>query len=260
MKKEITFDSLRKFNGFMGVLHLIQGALMLWFALSIEKISEFQIPIRSYFLTFDTTQMRLVTETKELFDFPFGIAVSMFLFLSALAHFIIISPWGNKIYNRDLAKGMNRFRWYEYALSSSLMIVLISLLFGVYDIGSLILIFVVNATMNLFGLVMEEINQYKDKTDWKPFIFGSIAGIAPWIVIILYAFGNSNPAEVPWFVYLLTGSYFVFFNLFPINMILQYKKVGKWKNYLYGEKGYIVLSLVAKSVLAWIAFAGVMQP
>ena len=43
-------------------------------------------------------------------------------------------------------------------------------------------------------------------------------------------------------------------------MILQYKRIGKWKDYLYGEKGYIVLSLVAKSVLAWIAFAGVMQP
>lgn len=260
MKKEITFESLKKFNGFMGVLHLIQGALMLGFALYIDKIAQFKIPIRSYFLTFDTTQMRLVTDTKELFDFPFGIVVSVFLFLSALAHFIIISPWGNKIYNRDLSKGMNRFRWYEYALSSSLMIVLISLLFGVYDIGSLILIFGINATMNLFGLVMEEINQYREKTDWKPFIFGSIAGIIPWFVIILYAFGNSSPSEVPWFVYLLTGSYFVFFNLFPINMILQYKKVGKWKNYLYGEKAYIVLSLVAKSVLAWIAFAGVMQP
>ena len=123
----------------MGGLHLLQGFLMLYFAIFIDKISAFKIPIRSYFLTFDTTQMRLVTDTKELCDFPFGIAVSMFLFLSALAHFIIISPWGNKIYNRDLEKGINRFRWYEYAISSSLMIVLISLLFGVYDIGSLIL-------------------------------------------------------------------------------------------------------------------------
>lgn len=260
MKKETSLKSLKKFNGIMGFLHLAQGLLMLGFAIFIDRIAAFKVPIRSYFLTFDTSQMRLVTDTKEIGDFPFGIGVSMFLLLSALAHFIIISPWGNKIYNRDLKKGINRFRWYEYSISSSLMIVLIALLFGVYDIGSLILIFGINAMMNLFGLLMEEINQYREKTDWKPFIFGSIAGIIPWIVIILYAFGNSNPAEVPWFVYLLTGSYFVFFNLFPINMILQYKEVGKWKDYLYGEKGYIVLSLVAKSVLAWIAFAGVMQP
>ncbi|AQS54292.1 hypothetical protein BW727_101968 [Jeotgalibaca dankookensis] len=260
MSKEITFQSLRKFNGVMGVLHLIQGLLMLGFALFIDKIASFEIPIRSYFLTFDPEQMRLVTDMKEQFNLPFGIMVSLFLFISAFAHFIIVTPWGNAIYNRDLKRGINRFRWYEYALSSSLMIVLIALLFGVYDIGSLILIFIVNAAMNLFGLDMEEINIGKEKVNWKPFIFGTIAGIAPWIVIILYAFGNTNPADVPWFVYALAGSYFLFFNLFPINMVLQYKRVGKWENYLYGERGYIILSLVAKSVLAWIAFAGVMQP
>jgi hypothetical protein len=36
---------------------------------------------------------------------------------------------------------------------------------------------------------------------------------------------------------------------------LQYRKVGKWADYLYGETIYIVLSLVAKSVLAWQIFA-----
>jgi len=76
----------------------------------------------------------------------------------------------------------------------------------------------------------------------------------------MHALGNADPAEVPGFVYAIIGSYFVFFNLFPINMILQYKKVGKWSDYLYGERGYIILSLVAKSVLAWLVYFGVMQP
>ncbi|MPM61671.1 hypothetical protein SDC9_108531 [bioreactor metagenome] len=43
-------------------------------------------------------------------------------------------------------------------------------------------------------------------------------------------------------------------------MILQYKKVGKWADYLYGERVYIVLSLVAKSILAWLVLFGAMQP
>ena len=140
------------------------------------------------------------------------------------------------------------------------MIVLIAVLFGVYDIGALILIFGLNASMNLFGLLMEQMNQYTDKTDWTPFWFGSVAGIIPWVVVIMYAFGNSDPAQVPWFVYAVFGSYFVFFNLFPINMILQYKKIGKWKDYIYGERGYIILSLVAKTILAWLVFFGIMQP
>jgi hypothetical protein len=140
------------------------------------------------------------------------------------------------------------------------MIVLISTLFGIYDIAALLLIFVVNATMNLFGLVMEQLNVDKEKINWGPFIWGSIAGLAPWVVIIIYMTGNPSLDLVPWFVWAIVGTYFVAFNTFPINMILQYKKVGKWANYLYGERVYIVLSLVAKTILAWLVLFGAMQP
>jgi hypothetical protein len=52
----------------------------------------------------------------------------------------------------------------------------------------------------------------------------------------------------------------VFFNAFAINMFLQYKGIGKWKDYMYGERMYIVLSLVAKSALAWQVFFGTLRP
>jgi len=260
MNKEITLSSLRRFNLIMGSLHLIQGMIMLYFSLTIDKIINFRTPLRTYFLTFDVATMRLVTEPKEAGTLPFGILVASFLFLSALAHFVIAFPGINKVYNDNIRKGINPFRWYEYALSSSIMIVLIATLFGVYAIDTLILIFFLNASMNLFGYLMEKMNQLTTRTNWTPFIFGSIAGFAPWVVIAMSTFGNSDLSKVPWFVFALTFSYFFFFNMFPVNMILQYRKVGRWNNYLYGERVYIVLSLVAKTVLAWIVFAGVMQP
>lgn len=255
------FVKLRRFNLFMGCLHFVQGLMMLILSLTWSNIKEFTPIIYSYFLKFDTQAMRLVTATDQLFKLPFGILVSAFLFLSALAHFIISVPKKtNDIYNSNLKKNINQFRWYEYALSSSLMIVLIAVLFGVFDIGALIAIFLLNASMNLFGLLMEKMNQNREKTDWTAFIFGSVAGLGPWIVIALYGFGNADPAEVPWFVYAIVGTYFLFFNLFPINMISQYRKKGKWADYLHGERGYIILSLCAKTVLAWLVLFGVMQP
>lgn len=258
--EEINYQSLRKFNIKMGLMHFIQASLMLGAALMIAKIADFKIPLFSNFLKFDQASLSLVTDTKQIGEAPFAIMVAMFLFLSSLFHFIISSKKFFPLYKANLEARINPFRWYEYALSSSLMIILIAMLFGVYDIGSLILMFTLNATMNLFGLVMEKINSKQSKLDWSSFIYGSIAGLVCWIVVILYAFGNSNPAEVPWFVYAIFVSYFIFFNLFPINMYLQYKKIGKWENYLYGERVYIILSLVAKSFLAWLVFFGVMQP
>ena len=264
---EQTLFKLKRFNMIMGLLHLIQGILMLLLATTvIQKIAEFQPQIIQYYLRFDPSigeSGSLVLDSKPLFVLPFGVMVASFLLISALAHAIISIPKKtNDIYNRDLQVGLNKFRWFEYALSSSVMIVLIATLFGVYDIASLILIFIVNASMNLFGLDMELLNAGTDKKNvkWGPFIYGSFAGLAPWIVIFIYMLGTGNFSEVPWFVWAIVGTYFVAFNTFPINMILQYLKVGKWKDYLYGERVYIILSLVAKSILAWLVLFGAMQP
>ncbi len=262
---ETKLFKLRRFNMIMGGLHLVQGFLMLILASTvIQKIGEFKPMITQNFLQYNTTTQSLELASKELFSLPFGVLVAVFLLLSAAAHAIISLPKKtNDIYNRDLQKGINQFRWFEYAISSSVMIVLIATLFGIYDIASLVLIFVVNASMNLFGLVMEQLNAKRaesEKVNWGPFIWGSVAGLAPWIAILLYMFGNANFDQVPWFVWAIVGTYFVAFNTFPVNMVLQYKKIGKWKDYLYGERTYIVLSLVAKSILAWLVLFGAMQP
>lgn len=258
---ENTLSRLRRFNLIMGAFHLIQGLIMLFLATSvIQKIANFQPTITQFYLRFNTQTRSLETASRDLFKLPFGILVASFLLISAIAHGLIVLS-GEK-YFRDLQKGINRFRWFEYALSSSVMIVLIATLFGIYDIASLILIFIVNASMNLFGLVMEQLNSgaEKNKVNWGPFVWGSIAGIAPWIAIFLYMFGTGNFDKVPWFVWAIVGTYFVAFNTFPINMILQYRRIGKWKDYLYGERIYIVLSLAAKSFLAWLVLFGAMQP
>lgn len=261
---EITNAKLRRFNLIMGCLHLVQGILMLFLATTvIQKIAQFSPQITQNYLAFDLETQTLVPASRNLFQLPFGILVAVFLLLSAAAHAIISIPKKtNAIYNADLEKGINRFRWFEYALSSSVMIVLIATLFGIRDLASLILIFAANAAMNLFGLLMEQLNAGKEKTKvlWGPFIWGSVAGLAPWIAILLYMFGSGNLDKVPWFVWAIVGTYFFAFNTFPINMILQYKRVGKWKDYIYGERVYIVLSLVAKTFIAWLVLFGAMQP
>ncbi len=258
---EIKLQKLRRFNLIMGAFHFIQGVAMLFLATSvIQKIAAFQPTITQNFLAFNIATKSLEPASKVLFSLPFGILVASFLLISALAHGIIYLS--GETYLNGIRSGINKFRWFEYALSSSVMIVLISTLFGIYDIASLVLIFAVNASMNLFGLVMEQLNSGAEKKDvkWGPFVWGSIAGIAPWVAILLYMFGTGSFDMVPWFVWAIVGTYFVAFNTFPINMILQYKRVGKWKDYVYGERVYIVLSLVAKSLLAWLVLFGAMQP
>jgi hypothetical protein len=252
---EKTYSGLRRFNLVMGFLHLIQGVLMILLS------NDTTYPIFTNFLRFNTETLSLVPDPKLAYELRFGPAVAAFLLISAVAHFSL-ATFGYKRYVQNLKQGMNPVRFYEYALSSSLMIVLIGMLVGLYDLGALILIFGLNAAMNLFGIMMEYHNQYTEKTNWLSFIYGSIAGIIPWIVIVMYFLGSlaSSEAKPPAFVYAIIPTIFVFFNIFAVNMVLQYKKVGRWKDYLFGERVYIILSLTAKTVLAWQIFAGTLAP
>ncbi len=240
----------------MGIAHAVQGSIMLFFS-----NLDFRLPINTNYLILDDTNFKLIPDPQTVLEVPIAPLVAMFLYLSALAHFLLIMPGIYGWYEKNIGKGLNPGRWYEYALSSSLMMVVISMLAGIYDLSSIILIFTINACMIFFGHVMEVHNQTTKRTDWLSYIYGCFAGIIPWLIVGLYLLNaGDGDAKPPTFVYYIFFSMFIFFNTFAVNMVLQYKKVGKWKDYTYGEKIYIVLSLVAKSLLAWQVWAGTLRP
>ena len=192
--------------------------------------------------------------TRVLFDVPFASGVAAFLFVSALAHFTIASPWGFRRYGADLARSRNVARWIEYSVSASIMVVLIAMLTGISDVAALGAVFGANAAMIFFGWMQERYE--RPGGSLLPFWLGSLIGAVPWIVIGVYLWAPGSSAEPPGFVYGIYVSLFLFFNVFALNMWLQYRRVGRWADYLYGERAYILLSLVAKSSLAWQVFAG----
>jgi hypothetical protein len=193
-----------------------------------------------------------------VFSVPLAPATAAFLYLSAFFHFLIASPIGFSAYVSELRHGRNRFRWVEYSLSATLMIVLIALITGITDLAALIAIAFVNASMILFGWIMEMVNRADGRVWWTPFWFGCVAGAAPWVAIVTYLAVNvqrEGAESPPGFVYVIIVTIFVLFNIFAVNQFLQYRQIGKWKDYIFGEVVYIVLSLTAKSVLAWQIFA-----
>lgn len=254
MNKTITRSSLKKLNIIAGVLHLLQG-----FAVIILS-KEFPIPVSGNFLFFESSSQKLVPASSELFSVQLALLVSVFFFLSAFFHLFIATSY-LKRYNSEVSTGINKMRWIEYSLSASVMMIAISMLVGIYDLGSLIMIFALTGVMNLMGLVMEVHNQTTTKTNWLSYWIGCLAGIVPWVVVSLYLWLSSTKGSpAPTFVYWIFVSIFIFFSSFAINMILQYKKIGPWKNYVYGERAYIILSLCAKTLLAWQVFGGTLRP
>ena len=246
MKKSL--QSLRRLNIIAGIFHLILAGIVL--ALS----NDFSLPVTASYLAGPPGS--IFTDPITLLNIRTGYAVALFLGLSSLFHFVVASKWFFGRYENGLKKNINVFRWVEYSFSSSLMIFLIAQITGISDYAALIGIVGVNASMILFGWVQEKYVK-PGSGDWLPFIFGCIAGIIPWIIVLISVLSPNSPSDAtpPGFVYGIIISIFVLFNTFAYVQFKQYQAKGKWKDYLRGERAYVVLSFVAKATLALQIFA-----
>lgn len=237
--------NLRKWNLGLTALHAVQAVAVLVLA------SDFAIAITT--APPDGPPGTRLPASETLVDVRIGAAVAIFLALAAIDH-LLTATVAKDAYENDLRRGINRFRWLEYSISATIMVLLIGSYSGITEITAVIAIVGANVAMILFGWLQERFNPPdRSETKMMPFWFGTIVGIAPWVAIW---FNVLRADEVPGFVYGIVVAETVFFFSFGLNQWLQYRRIGKWADYLYGEKTYLVLSLVAKSVLAWQIYGG----
>jgi hypothetical protein len=250
-------QALERRLGRLRIWNLVVGLVLAAQATLIAILTNnFSLPVTAAYITGPPGSE---PEIHHLFNIATGWGVFTFLAISAVALLLIASPLVFPWYKRNLLQNRNYGRWIEYFFSSSIMIVLIAQITGISDIAALMAIFGINACMILFGALQEKYEN-PGKPSWLPFWFGSFAGAIPWIAIAIYVWAPGLNLSPPGFVYGIIASLFVFFNCFAINMVLQYKKVGPWRDYLFGEKVYILLSLTAKALLAWQVFFPVLMP
>jgi len=237
--------NLRTWNLGLTALHLVQAVAIAVLA------GSFAITVTGAFP--EGPPGTRLPASENLFDVRIGFVVGLFLLLAAIDHFVTATV-ARSTYEADLRGGINRFRWAEYAISATLMVILIGFYSGITDITAVVAIAGANAGMILFGWLQERMNPPgRTSTTMMPFWFGTLVGLAPWVALLIMIVGSDT---VPGFVYGIVVAQFVFFFSFGLNQWLQYRSVGKWTDYAYGEKVYLVLSLGAKSLLAWQIYFG----
>ena len=138
---------LRPYNLVAGSLHLAQAIAILVLA------NSFSLPIQATYMT-GPPGPTVGRQSVTLFNLSFAWAIAAFFALSALAHFSVSGP-GWHSYQTQLRKNRNPYRWLEYSLSASIMIVLIAMLVGINDIAALVALVGVNASMIGFGWMQD---------------------------------------------------------------------------------------------------------
>jgi hypothetical protein len=243
------YQRLNRFNLVVGLIHLVQAVALV--ALS----NDLALPVFATFLTDDPVAQQGLADPELVFSIRIGFAVALFVAFAAVDHLLVAGPL-RRWYEGRLDARANTARWIEYSVSSSIMVVLIAQLTGIWDLAALGAIFGLNTSMILFGLVMERREQ-PETADWTAYWSGTFAGVVPWALLGYYLLATGG--DVPTFVYVIYVVQFVLFFSFALNMWLQYKQIGRWRDYVHGEYAYIILSLAAKTLLAWLVFANVLR-
>ena len=99
----------------MAILHGVQAVISLGAALSVDRLKNFKIPLITTFTSWERG-FPVAAIQQRGFE-PFVAVTSGFAFLSSAAHIAVLVFFS--VYLDDLRRGVNRFRWYEYAASSS---------------------------------------------------------------------------------------------------------------------------------------------
>ena len=195
-----------------------------------------------------------VVDTKE---FYLGTLVPIFPFLSGVNHLAaVVSPsW----YKGVLDSKVNWLRWAEYSLSAGVMTFIISILSGVTEVRTLVSLMILNAAMQMMGLLIEKRKAKNAPLSEMIALFGVAWGIfaAIWsqIVISFMTVIGEDDVKPPAIVYSIIYMMLGLFSSFGVAQLLYCADVMSFETY---EMTFIGLSLAAKSSLSWMVYGGVL--
>lgn len=199
----------------------------------------------------------LVPASHAVYDAPLKWTLVIILLLSAVIPLLNITRL-KKVYEKGLKKRVMPWRWVDMGIITALMIEVIALLSGLQDIFMLKILAGLMVITCVLGWLAERAANDGKKLVKPIFVIGLVTGLLPWLIIAAYAVATPFYAAVraPWYVYALYASLLGSFVLFALNQWRQHQKFKQWKDYLFVERNYVVISLVAKVAFAVILIVG----
>ena len=123
---------------------------------------------------------RIKYKKKTIIKSPYALLVASFSFICFLAHvtLIILKDRYNKWI---LVDGVNRARWFEYSVSSGIMMASITLFAGTTNWKKVLNVFLNGSVTNLFGLGTETTQKKNKSISFILFLGGFIPFISSWL-------------------------------------------------------------------------------
>ena len=270
--KTIT-NTLSKLNLWAAILHGVSFLAVMIVFLTLRKgkinfpTSLWRLKVKD--LSEDNQEFSSMSAKKEVqisTDF-LKAAVLLTFALTCIAHiFYYTDGFGSGSYSHQLKSGKNDFRWLEYAITATIMIMVLSTISGVKSTKVYFLLALMNIVLQGIGNMSENASNTQTKIVGLVIGFLLLGGIWYGILDSFYRAlddakdipGRDGPPDwvrgviIPMFVWWLS------FGIVALLQTINYKKPGyDYRNY---EKGYIILSYLSKAFMGYYLAFGLTRP
>ena len=203
-----------------------------------------------------------IPEPKQIAAISLTMFSGVCVLLSAFDHMLTVIPGIRPKYEHYLKRNQSPFRWIEYSISAAIMRTQVAMIAGVTDVHILVCVFALTGCCICFGLLMEPANARAraDGYDINFFSlwFAFIPHLVTWSIIYCYfTVGITRGEDPPGYVGTILVALFILDGSFAAVFIMQWKEIGYFKDYVFGEFIFIMLSFTAKTFLAWITYGSV---
>ncbi len=248
-------QSLRTQHAICAVVHLCNVIGTIIATYGVNKQSLFSVPVVMHFTNKDS---RVKTSSHEVFS-DFNLSALCIMFgLCAFVDHLACCTFAHVKYTKLVDQRNNYFRWIEYSVSSSLMILVIATLSGVLDFSTLVALFALMTTTIIFGYIIDQ-NANDPQLVKSLFALSMVPYLVVWAIIYTHFGVNMTNGSGPWFVWLIEIGLFVLFALFAYIHHKQVTRQGKWASYAYSETMFNIASLLAKTTLNWVLVGGTLS-
>lgn len=252
---------IRIFNIVSALIQFALFAACLWFLID-KKESYSDIPVASG--EFDLLGCNLLSSYGGVALIALLVA---FTFITAVVHSMYAG--GAFDYYSRVSRGNNSMRWYEYAVTASIMIFVIALTSGTFDLYAQIFVVVCTFGLMMLGDVVEKCLIKNDKDSRSNVVVTTIIGWALMLTVfgvIVNSFANYNnklkesgEAGAPDFVYAIVIVMFVLYATFGFiqmyDISKRFKKNASFDAAKHGssvEMAYTANSMLSKLLLVGI--------
>ena len=238
---------LRWAHGATGAAHLVQSGVVAALLANSDTALKPVWPL---------TRSGFAGEQVSRTDYALGGLVPIFPAMSAFHHTVCAALPG--VLDGIVKDRVNPLRWAEYAVSAGVMLWIVATLAGITEQRTLIGMLVLNVCLQYLGHHIEvRLAEGASAGEiWELMLIAWGVHMAIWIPIItsFYTVINNTPG-VPDAIQAIVWSLFTLFSSFGLIQVLQ--AAGVVQRYEMVDLSYVLLSLISKSLLTWMAYGGV---